>query len=102
MTHWERREGTGPFMWRVMGESHILNLNLHVYQTLSLTSEYETAVWNLFSYWMYRMPDWIDQFPMHKCACEGDEEGVRRCVKIGVSPDERDTDSWTALHYACW
>ena len=48
------------------------------------------------------MPDWIDQFPMHKSACEGDEEGVRRCVKLGVSPDERDTDSWAALHYACW
>ena len=48
------------------------------------------------------MPDWIDLFPMHKCACEGDSEGVRRCVEMGVSPNESDTDSWTALHYACW
>ena len=29
MTHWERREESGPFMWRVMGEGHIL-----VYQAL--------------------------------------------------------------------
>ena len=21
---------------------------------------------------------------------------------MGLSPDEKDTDSWTALHYACW
>jgi Krev interaction trapped protein 1 len=48
------------------------------------------------------MQDWVDLFPMHKCACEGDVEGVRRCVQIGVSPDERDSDSWAPLHYACW
>ena len=48
------------------------------------------------------MADWMDLFPMHKCACEGDREGVRRCVKMGVPSDEQDTDSWTALHYACW
>ena len=32
MTHWERREESGPFTWRVMGEGHIPNL--HVYQAL--------------------------------------------------------------------
>ncbi|CAI8012074.1 Krev interaction trapped protein 1 [Geodia barretti] len=48
------------------------------------------------------LPDWLDLFPMHKHACEGDVEGVRRCVKIGVPTNEKDTDSWTPLHYACW
>ena len=54
------------------------------------------------SHLLYRLPDWLDQFPMHKFACEGDVERVRRCVKVGVAPNEKDTDSWTPLHYACW
>ena len=50
----------------------------------------------------HSLPDWVDLFPLHKFACEGDSEGVRRCIRTGLSADERDTDSWTPLHYACW
>ena len=75
-------------MWREMGEGLLWKAGVFG-QTCSL-------------YWFFRMQDWVDLFPMHKCACEGDVEGVRRCVQIGVSPDERDSDSWAPLHYACW
>ena len=27
---------------------------------------------------------------------------MRRSIQLGMLPDERDTDSWSALHYACW
>lgn len=29
-------------------------------------------------------------------------KGVRQCIQLGMTPDERDTDSWSPLHYACW
>ena len=29
-------------------------------------------------------------------------ERVKQCIKMGMSVDERDTDTWTPLHYACW
>ena len=48
------------------------------------------------------LPDWVDMFPLHKFTCEGDVDGVRRCVHLGMSVDERDSDSWAPLHYACW
>ena len=48
------------------------------------------------------MPDWTELYPLHKFACAGDEEGVMRSVRLGMSPDERDSDTWTPLHYACW
>ena len=48
------------------------------------------------------LPDWVDMFPLHKFTCEGDVDGVRRCVHLGMSADERDSDSWAPLHYACW
>ena len=41
-------------------------------------------------------------YPVHKFCCEGDGEGVRRCLQLGMDPDEKDTDSWAPLHYACW
>ena len=56
----------------------------------------------LIVYYSYRLPDWTEMFPVHKFACEGDGEGIRRCLQLGMDPDERDTDSWAPLHYACW
>ena len=47
-------------------------------------------------------PDWTEMFPVHKFACQGDAEGIRRCLHLGMDPDEMDTDTWAPLHYACW
>lgn len=49
-----------------------------------------------------RLPDWTELFPLHKFSCEGDAEGVRRCLLLGMSADEKDTDGWASMHYACW
>ena len=51
---------------------------------------------------LFRLPDWTEMFPIHKFACEGDGEGISRCLQLGIDPDELDTDSWAPLHYACW
>ncbi len=50
----------------------------------------------------FRLPDWTELYPLHKFACAGDAEGVMRCIRLGISPDERDSDTWSPLHYACW
>eukprot|EP00731_Ephydatia_muelleri_P031926 Em0023g433a len=46
--------------------------------------------------------DWVEMYPLHRCVCQGDLEGMRQCFRMGASVNESDTDSWTPLHYACW
>ena len=46
--------------------------------------------------------EWMLTYPIHKCACEGDSEGVRMALEGGHQVDEKDDSEWTALHYACW
>lgn len=46
--------------------------------------------------------DWVEMYPLHRCVCQGDLEGMRRCFKLGAAVNEKDTDSWSPLHYACW
>eukprot|EP00048_Salpingoeca_helianthica_P012516 m.182740 g.182740 ORF g.182740 m.182740 type:complete len:876 (-) comp15382_c1_seq1:2434-5061(-) len=45
---------------------------------------------------------WGDRYPIHRAACEGDVETLRRLVKEGRSAASPDSDSWTPLHYAAW
>ena len=49
-----------------------------------------------------RDSEWMLTYPVHKCACEGDSEGVRMALEGGHQVDEKDDNEWTALHYACW
>lgn len=49
-----------------------------------------------------RLPDWTELFPLHKFCCEGNIAGVRKCIQMGMSADQTDSDSWSPLHYACW
>jgi hypothetical protein len=39
---------------------------------------------------------------MHKCASEGDAEGIEALIKEGYSVDESDHDSWAPIHHAAW
>ena len=46
--------------------------------------------------------EWMSHYPLHKCACEGDCEGVRAALECGHQVDEKDDSGYTALHCACW
>jgi hypothetical protein len=46
--------------------------------------------------------EWIDRFPLHKCACEGDLNGMISYIALGHKVNSLDTDFWSSLHYACW
>ena len=50
----------------------------------------------------HRPSDWVEMYPLHRCVCQGDLEGMRHCFRMGAEVDAKDTDSWTPLHYACW
>ena len=41
-------------------------------------------------------------FPLHQYAMNGNVEGVRTCANSGLSVNDKDDESWTPLHYACW
>uniref|UniRef100_A0A1I7UL18 ANK_REP_REGION domain-containing protein n=2 Tax=Caenorhabditis tropicalis TaxID=1561998 RepID=A0A1I7UL18_9PELO len=41
-------------------------------------------------------------YPLHKAAEDGNAEEIRRFLKIGMDSNQRDDDSWTPLHYACF
>ena len=46
--------------------------------------------------------DWVDEFPLHRAACEGTVVGVLARINEGFDANQPDSDSWTPLHYASW
>ncbi|XP_064410851.1 krev interaction trapped protein 1 [Latimeria chalumnae] len=45
---------------------------------------------------------WVDDFPLHRSACEGDTELLTRLLDNGFSVNQLDSDHWAPIHYACW
>ena len=45
---------------------------------------------------------WLEKYPLHRAACQGDDESVKNLLRHGYKADELDSDSWTSLHYAAW
>ncbi|XP_053323931.1 krev interaction trapped protein 1 [Spea bombifrons] len=45
---------------------------------------------------------WVDDFPLHRSACEGDTELLARLLDKGCSVNQLDNDQWAPIHYACW
>ncbi|ULU10377.1 hypothetical protein L3Y34_014579 [Caenorhabditis briggsae] len=41
-------------------------------------------------------------YPLHKAAEDGNAEEIRRYLKVGMDSNQKDDDSWTPLHYACF
>lgn len=45
---------------------------------------------------------WVDDFPLHRSACEGDSELLTRLLNEKFSVNQLDNDHWAPIHYACW
>ncbi|XP_036102793.1 krev interaction trapped protein 1 isoform X3 [Molossus molossus] len=45
---------------------------------------------------------WVDDFPLHRSACEGDSELLTRLLNERFSVNQLDNDHWAPIHYACW
>lgn len=45
---------------------------------------------------------WVDDFPLHRNACEGDSELLSHLLDKGLSVNQLDNDHWAPIHYACW
>ncbi|XP_062869230.1 krev interaction trapped protein 1 [Trichomycterus rosablanca] len=45
---------------------------------------------------------WVDDFPLHRSACEGDTERLSKLLDSGFSVKQLDSDHWAPIHYACW
>ena len=44
----------------------------------------------------------VDDFPLHRSACEGDTELLSKLLENGLSVKQLDSDHWAPIHYACW
>ncbi|XP_033849174.3 krev interaction trapped protein 1-like isoform X1 [Acipenser ruthenus] len=45
---------------------------------------------------------WVDDFPLHRSACEGDTELLSKLLDSEFSVNKLDSDHWAPIHYACW
>ncbi|MBN3279478.1 KRIT1 protein, partial [Polyodon spathula] len=45
---------------------------------------------------------WVDDFPLHRSACEGDTELLGKLLDSNFSVNKLDNDHWAPIHYACW
>uniref|UniRef100_A0A670JSZ6 KRIT1 ankyrin repeat containing n=1 Tax=Podarcis muralis TaxID=64176 RepID=A0A670JSZ6_PODMU len=45
---------------------------------------------------------WVDDFPLHRSACEGDSELLSQLLNENFSVNQLDSDHWAPIHYACW
>ena len=53
-------------------------------------------------FFMIRERQWVDDFPLHRSACEGDSELLNRLLNERFSVNQLDSDHWAPIHYACW
>lgn len=49
-----------------------------------------------------RERQWVDDFPLHRSACEGDTELLSKLLDSGFSVKQLDSDHWAPIHYSCW
>lgn len=66
---------------------------------------YEVFLWGgIFKILVFLLRDrqWVDDFPLHRSACEGDTELLSKLLDSGFSVKQLDSDHWAPIHYACW
>ncbi|XP_061411349.1 krev interaction trapped protein 1 isoform X1 [Lethenteron reissneri] len=47
-------------------------------------------------------PHWMEEFPLHRSACEGDRVRLTSLLEAGQPVHQLDHDQWAPIHYACW
>lgn len=46
---------------------------------------------------------WVDEFPLHRAAADGDLQVIEEILKADPSrASVWDHDGWAPVHYACW
>lgn len=56
----------------------------------------------ILTIFLCRERQWVDDFPLHRSACEGDTELLSKLLDSGFSVKQLDSDHWAPIHYACW
>ena len=56
----------------------------------------------MFLYVPCRGPNWVEEFPLHKAAYEGNAKEVKELTQKGYAVTKKDKDSWAPIHYAAW
>lgn len=57
---------------------------------------------HIWHYVFFRSQNWVDEYPLHKCAFENDAEGINDLIQQGHKVTKLDRDSWAPIHYAAW
>jgi len=60
------------------------------------------CVFLLFPLLIHREHQWVDDFPLHRSACEGDSDLLSHLLDKKFSVNQLDSDHWAPIHYACW
>ncbi|NXC18216.1 KRIT1 protein, partial [Corythaeola cristata] len=60
------------------------------------------CVFLLFLLLIHREHQWVDDFPLHRSACEGDSDLLSHLLDKKFSVNQLDSDHWAPIHYACW
>jgi len=47
-----------------------------------------------------RVHDRLKDYPLHRCAAQGDADSIRHYLQQGWSVTQRDVDSFTPIHHA--
>ena len=53
-------------------------------------------------FWLLSEPSWVDRYPLHRAAHEGDAKAIKDLLKEGHSACEKDKNHWAPIHYAAW
>lgn len=88
---------------RKTGWFTVLYMLAHVSQRRRLFSVAVTWL-KLCIFWNFspRERQWVDDFPLHRSACEGDSELLSQLLDENFSVNQLDSDHWAPIHYACW
>lgn len=92
-----------PTVWQKTSEGLFLHHTLFSVSFFPLSCVNPAKfVCNSFFFLSHRDRQWVDDFPLHRGALEGDTELLSKLLDSGFSVKQLDNDHWAPIHYACW